>query len=160
MKGAQCSELVKSSVPSIRFVWKSKDFLVTREQKLGATGRRALLEHSLAYPLICFNKLNPYPFRNLKKSTPFGEEPPHIGYLREYSPPLGGLGWLWGKAPVKGLVTETERCLIAHLMGVCLRKHSLSRFHSIMMHTLMLSNEIVPLLQTVHPSSMFHLSGR
>ena len=37
LKGAQCSELVKSSVPSMWCLWKSKDFLVTREQKLGAT---------------------------------------------------------------------------------------------------------------------------
>ena len=39
LKGAQCSELVKSSVPSI--------WLVTREQKLGTIGHRVLLEHSL-----------------------------------------------------------------------------------------------------------------
>ena len=52
LKGAQCSELVKSSVPSIIYVWflwKSKDFLVAQEQKLGATGHCALLEHSLGY---------------------------------------------------------------------------------------------------------------
>ena len=40
-----CSETVKSRVPSIWFVWKIWDFLVTRRQKLGARGHRALLEH-------------------------------------------------------------------------------------------------------------------
>ena len=30
MEGAQCSELVKSSVPSIEFVWKSRHFLVVQ----------------------------------------------------------------------------------------------------------------------------------
>ena len=38
---------VKCKVPSILwFVWKISDFLVTQEQKLGARGHRALLEHS------------------------------------------------------------------------------------------------------------------
>ena len=46
LKAAQCSELVKSSVPSIWFLWKSKDFLVAQEQHLDAMGHRALLEHS------------------------------------------------------------------------------------------------------------------
>ena len=53
MKGAQCSELVKSSVPSIWFLWKSKGFLIAREQKLGATGHWALLEHSLDIVTSC-----------------------------------------------------------------------------------------------------------
>ena len=49
LKRAQCSELVKPSVTSIWCLWKSKDFLVTQEQKSGATtGHRALLEHSFA----------------------------------------------------------------------------------------------------------------
>ena len=52
-KVAQCSEVVKSSVPSTWFLWKSKDFLVTREQKLGPTGHQALLEHSLANTRLC-----------------------------------------------------------------------------------------------------------
>ena len=43
MKRVQCSEPVKSRVPSIWFVWKNCDFLVAQEQKLGA---RALLEHT------------------------------------------------------------------------------------------------------------------
>ena len=42
---------VKTSVPSIWFLWKSKDFLVAREQKLGATGHQALLEHSLVWQI-------------------------------------------------------------------------------------------------------------
>ena len=46
LKGAQCSETVKSRVPSIWFVWKIGDFLVARGQKLGARGHQALLEHS------------------------------------------------------------------------------------------------------------------
>ena len=46
LKGAQCSEPVKSRVPSIWFVWKIWDFLVAQEQKLGARNHRALLEHS------------------------------------------------------------------------------------------------------------------
>ena len=46
LKGAQCSETVKSRVPSIWFVWKKYDFLIAREQKLGARGHWALLEHS------------------------------------------------------------------------------------------------------------------
>ena len=46
LKGAQCSETVKSRVPSIWFVWKIWDFLVARGQKLGARGHQALLEHS------------------------------------------------------------------------------------------------------------------
>ena len=46
LKIAWCSELVKSRVPSIWFVWKIWAFLVTRGQKLGARGHRALLEHS------------------------------------------------------------------------------------------------------------------
>ena len=50
LKGAQCTEPVKSRVPSIWFVWKIWDFLVTREQKFGARGHRALLEHSPACP--------------------------------------------------------------------------------------------------------------
>ena len=33
--------------PALWFLWKSKDFLVAREQKLGTTGHWALLEHSL-----------------------------------------------------------------------------------------------------------------
>ena len=36
LKGAQCSEPLKSRVPSIWFVWKIFDFLVAQEQKLGA----------------------------------------------------------------------------------------------------------------------------
>ena len=48
LKGAQCSEPVKSRVPRRWFGWKKEDFLVTREQKLGARGHWALLEHSLA----------------------------------------------------------------------------------------------------------------
>ena len=46
LKGAQCSETVKSRVPSIWFVWKIWDFLVARGQKLGARGHQALLEYS------------------------------------------------------------------------------------------------------------------
>ena len=49
MKGAQCSEVVKSGVPSIWFLWKSQDFLVTQEQKLRTMGHQALLQHSLDY---------------------------------------------------------------------------------------------------------------
>ena len=48
LKGAQCSETVKSRVPSIWFVWKIWDFLVDWGQKLGTRGHRALLEHSPA----------------------------------------------------------------------------------------------------------------
>ena len=48
LNGAQCSETVKSRVPSLWFVWKIWDFLVARGQKLGARGHRALLEHSPA----------------------------------------------------------------------------------------------------------------
>ena len=36
----------KSRVPGMWFVWKIWDFLVAQEQKLGARGHRALLEHS------------------------------------------------------------------------------------------------------------------
>ena len=46
LKGAQCSEPVKSSVPSIWFVWKIWDFLVAQEQKVGTRGHRALLDYS------------------------------------------------------------------------------------------------------------------
>ena len=46
LKGAQCSETVKSRVPSIWFVWKIWDFLVAQGQKLGARGHQAPLEHS------------------------------------------------------------------------------------------------------------------
>ena len=51
MKGAQCSEPVKSRLPSIWFVWKIWDFLVAQKQKLGARGHRALLEHSPGFAL-------------------------------------------------------------------------------------------------------------
>ena len=112
-----------------------------------------------AQPCLPFNmlqQLKSLPFQKPEKKYPFqGGASPYWPF-KGVPPPLGGLGWLW----LLLRVTKTKHCLIAHLMGVCLRKHSLSRFHSIMMHTLMLSNEIVPLLQTVHPSSMFHLSGR
>ena len=43
LKIALCSELVKSRVPSLWFVWKIWDFLVTWEQKFGAKSHRALL---------------------------------------------------------------------------------------------------------------------
>ena len=49
LKGAHCSEPVKSRVPSIWFVWKIWDFLVAQGQKLGARGHRSLLEHSPDY---------------------------------------------------------------------------------------------------------------
>ena len=44
LKGAQCSETVKSRVPSIWFVWKIWDFLVARGRKLDTRGHRALLD--------------------------------------------------------------------------------------------------------------------
>ena len=53
LKGAQCSETVKSRVPGMWFVWKIWDFLVAREQKLGARGHRALLEHSTGDIMFC-----------------------------------------------------------------------------------------------------------
>ena len=56
MKRAQCSETVKSRVPSIWFVWKIWDFLVTRGQKLGARGHRALLEHTPAFEYMILVK--------------------------------------------------------------------------------------------------------
>ena len=42
LKGAQCSETVKSRVPSIWFVWKIWDFLVAWGQKLDTRGHWAL----------------------------------------------------------------------------------------------------------------------
>ena len=58
-KGAQYSEPVKSKVPSVWFLWKTKTFLVSRKQKLGLRGQQALLEHNLEYcPFLqgCFHK--------------------------------------------------------------------------------------------------------
>ena len=58
-KGAQCSEPVKSKVPSVWFLWKTKIFLVSRKQKLGLRGQQALLEHNVEYcPFLqgCFHK--------------------------------------------------------------------------------------------------------
>ena len=57
LKGAQCSEPVKSRVPSIWFVWKIWDLLVARGQKLGTRGHWALLEHSPYYPVIFLHSL-------------------------------------------------------------------------------------------------------
>ena len=47
-QGAQCSELVKSTLPSIWLIFyaKTEIFLVTQEQKLRAGDHWALLEHS------------------------------------------------------------------------------------------------------------------
>ena len=45
-KGAQCSEPVKSGVPSMWFLGKNKDFLVAAEQKLGTRSHWALVKHS------------------------------------------------------------------------------------------------------------------
>ena len=58
LTGAQCSETVKSRVPSIWFVWKFWNFLFTRGQKLGTRGHWVLQEHSPAYcdwslPMTC-----------------------------------------------------------------------------------------------------------
>ena len=52
LEGAQCSETVKSSVPSTWFEWKIWDFPVTRGQKLGARVHQALLEHSPGRTLL------------------------------------------------------------------------------------------------------------
>ena len=52
MKGAQCSEPVKSKVPCIWFVLKSKHFTVAQQQKLGTRGHQALLEHRSAHVCI------------------------------------------------------------------------------------------------------------
>ena len=52
MKGAQCSEPVKSKVPRIWFVLKSKHFTVAQQQKLGTRGHQALLEHRSAHVCI------------------------------------------------------------------------------------------------------------
>ena len=49
LKGAQCSEPVKSGVPSIWFVWKKYDFQFVQEQKLGTRGHQVLLEKSLSF---------------------------------------------------------------------------------------------------------------
>ena len=49
---AQCSESVKSRVPSKWFVSKNQDFLVAREQKLGCRGHRDLLLNSQEYCLL------------------------------------------------------------------------------------------------------------
>ena len=57
LKGAQCSEPVKSRVPSIWFVCKIWDFLVAQEQKLSARDHRALLEHSPYHPVIFLHSL-------------------------------------------------------------------------------------------------------
>ena len=43
---------VKSRVPSILFVWKSWNFLVTREQNFGNRDRQALLEDCAGWSLI------------------------------------------------------------------------------------------------------------
>ena len=51
LKGALCSELVKSRVPSIWFVWKIWHFPVTWKQKFGTKGHWAVLEHSPEAPL-------------------------------------------------------------------------------------------------------------
>ena len=68
-KVAQCSEVLKSSVPSTWFLWKSKDFLVTREQKLGPTGHRALLEHSLANRRLCLQGATKHAVNNIWSSS-------------------------------------------------------------------------------------------
>ena len=49
---AQCSESVKSRVPSKWFVSKNQDFLVAREQKLGCRGHRDLPLNSQEYCLL------------------------------------------------------------------------------------------------------------
>ena len=51
LKGAQCSETVKSRVPSIWFVWKIWDFLVAREQKLGARGH-CIIINMIQWPVF------------------------------------------------------------------------------------------------------------
>ena len=56
LKGAKCFETVKFRLPSIWFVWKKKELLVSRRQKLGARGHWGLLEHSL--DSISFNSSN------------------------------------------------------------------------------------------------------
>ena len=74
LKGTQCSEPVKSRVPSIWFIQKIWDFLVAQEQKLGARGHWDLLEHSP----VCIFKLN---FHNKRKEVCIsrqGQPLPHV----------------------------------------------------------------------------------
>ena len=51
LKGAQCSETVKSRVPSIWFVWKIWDFLVVRGQKLSARGH-CIIINTMHWPVF------------------------------------------------------------------------------------------------------------
>ena len=66
---AQCSEVLKSSGPSTCFLRKSKDFLVTREQKLGPTGHQALLEHSIANTRLCLQGATKHAVNNIWNSS-------------------------------------------------------------------------------------------
>ena len=52
LKGAQCSEPLKSRPFSKRFVQKKYDFLVAQDQKLGAKGPWALLQSLRAFLVI------------------------------------------------------------------------------------------------------------
>ena len=70
MKRAQCSETVKSRVPSIWFVWKIWDFLVARGQKLGARVHRALLEHTHDFTLWVVFSLSTPRFKLEKLNNP------------------------------------------------------------------------------------------